>query len=283
MEPKNQYEKEYSFEFFPPRSAEAEELLVKTSEDLAALNPLFFSVTYGADGTSRDKTRETVMNLKVRTGIESAPHISCIGSTRENIRGIIEDYRMQGIRRIVCLRGDLPSGMMDVGEFRYANELVEFIRQETGAYFQIEVAAYPEMHPQAPNIEADFQNFRRKIDAGANGAITQYFYNADAYFRFRDACDKNGIDVPITPGIMPIGNFFQISRFSEACGAEIPRWMRKRFEYFGDDRESVHSLSVELVSGLCQRLLNNGAPGLHFYTMNRSHLIRRIWDNLDLK
>ncbi len=283
MEPKNQYEKEYSFEFFPPRSAEAEELLVKTSEDLAALNPLFFSVTYGADGTSRDKTRETVMNLKVRTGIESAPHISCIGSTRENIRGIIEDYRMQGIRRIVCLRGDMPSGMMDVGEFRYANELVEFIRQETGAYFQIEVAAYPEMHPQAPNIEADFQNFRRKIDAGANGAITQYFYNADAYFRFRDACDKNGIDVPITPGIMPIGNFFQISRFSEACGAEIPRWMRKRFEYFGDDRESVHSLSVELVSGLCQRLLNNGAPGLHFYTMNRSHLIRRIWDNLDLK
>lgn len=283
MEPKNQYEKEYSFEFFPPRSAEAEELLIKTSEDLAALNPLFFSVTYGADGTSRDKTRETVMNLKVRTGIESAPHISCIGSTRENIRGVIEDYRMQGIRRIVCLRGDLPSGMMDVGEFRYANELVEFIRQETGAYFQIEVAAYPEMHPQAPNIEADFQNFRRKIDAGANGAITQYFYNADAYFRFRDACDKNGIDVPITPGIMPIGNFFQISRFSEACGAEIPRWMRKRFEYFGDDRESVHSLSVELVSGLCQRLLNNGAPGLHFYTMNRSHLIRRIWDNLDLK
>ena len=283
MEPKNQYEKEYSFEFFPPRSAEAEELLVKTSEDLAALNPLFFSVTYGADGTSRDKTRETVMNLKVRTGIESAPHISCIGSTRENIRGVIEDYRMQGIHRIVCLRGDLPSGMMDVGEFRYANELVEFIRQETGAYFQIEVAAYPEMHPQAPNIEADFQNFRRKIDAGANGAITQYFYNADAYFRFRDACDKNGIDVPITPGIMPIGNFFQISRFSEACGAEIPRWMRKRFEYFGDDRESVHSLSVELVSGLCQRLLNNSAPGLHFYTMNRSHLIRRIWDNLDLK
>lgn len=283
MEPKNQYEKEYSFEFFPPRSAEAEELLVNTSDMLAALNPLFFSVTYGADGTSRDKTRETVMNLKVRTGIESAPHISCIGSTRENIRGIIEDYRIQGIRRIVCLRGDMPSGMMDVGEFRYANELVEFIRQETGSYFHIEVAAYPEMHPQAPNIEADFQNFKRKIDAGANGAITQYFYNADAYFRFRDACDKSGIDVPITPGIMPIGNFFQISRFSEACGAEIPRWMRKRFEYFGDDRESVHSLSVELISGLCQRLLDNDVPGLHFYTMNRSHLVRRIWDNLDLK
>lgn len=283
MEPKNQYEKEYSFEFFPPRSAEAEELLVNTSDMLAALNPLFFSVTFGADGTSRDKTRETVMNLKVRTGIESAPHISCIGSTRENIRGIIEDYRIQGIRRIVCLRGDMPSGMMDVGEFRYANELVEFIRQETESYFHIEVAAYPEMHPQAPNIEADFQNFKRKIDAGANGAITQYFYNADAYFRFRDACDKSGIDVPITPGIMPIGNFFQISRFSEACGAEIPRWMRKRFEYFGDDRESVHSLSVELISGLCQRLLDNDVPGLHFYTMNRSHLVRRIWDNLDLK
>jgi methylenetetrahydrofolate reductase (NADPH) len=283
MEPKNQYEKEYSFEFFPPRSAEAEELLVNTSDVLAALKPLFFSVTFGADGTSRDKTRETVMNLKVRTGIESAPHISCIGSTRENIRGIIEDYRMQGIRRIVCLRGDIPSGMMDVGEFRYANELVEFIRQETGSYFHIEVAAYPEMHPQAPNIEADFQNFRRKVDAGANGAITQYFYNADAYFRFRDACDKSGIDVPITPGIMPIGNFFQISRFSEACGAEIPRWMRKRFEYFGDDRESVHSLSVELVGDLCQRLLDNDVPGLHFYTMNRSHLVRRIWGNLDLK
>ncbi|MGR9107994.1 MAG: methylenetetrahydrofolate reductase [NAD(P)H] [Gammaproteobacteria bacterium] len=277
------YEKDYSFEFFPPRSPGAEEQLIATSENLARLNPLFFSVTFGAGGTTRQKTRETVIELQKRTGIETAPHISCIGSTRSSIRRIIQDYRDQGIRRIVALRGDLPSGMMEVGEFRYANELVDFIRTETGDHFYIEVAAYPEMHPQAQNIESDLRNFVRKVKAGANGAITQYFYSADAYFRFVDSCRKAGLDVPITPGIMPIGNFFQISRFSEACGAEIPRWMRKRFEYYADNRESVQAFGIDIVSKLCQQLLDNGAPGIHFYTMNRSDLVLKIWERLDVR
>lgn len=283
MASQNQYEKDYSFEFFPPRSQDAEKLLASTAGELATLSPLFFSVTFGAGGTTRAKTRETVIDLQARTGIEVAPHLSCVGSTRSGIRRIIQDYRDQGIRRIVALRGDLPSGTMEAGEFRYANELVEFIRQETGDYFHIEVAAYPEMHPQAQNIEADFKNFKRKVNAGANGAITQYFYNADAYFRFVDSCEKNGVDIPIIPGVMPIANFFQISRFSEACGAEIPRWMRKRFEYYADDLKSVRALGIDTVSSLCQRLLDYGAPGIHFYTMNRSDLVRRIWDNIDLK
>ena len=283
MPSESPYERDYSFEFFPPRSPDAEKQLSGTAENLAELHPLFFSVTFGAGGTTRQKTRETVIELKQRTGIESAPHISCIGSTRSGILRIIQDYRDQGIRRIVALRGDLPSGMMEVGEFRYANELVEFIRAETGDYFHIDVAAYPEMHPQAPNIEADLKNFKRKVEAGANGAITQYFYNADAYFRFVDSCGKAGLDVPIVPGIMPIGNFFQISRFSEACGAEIPRWMRKRFEYFADNRESVLAFGVDAISMLCQNLLDSGAPGIHFYTMNRSELVRKIWDRLDIR
>lgn len=283
MASESRYEKDYSFEFFPPRSPDADQQLLTTSESLAQLQPLFFSVTFGAGGSTRQKTRETVIDLQQRTGIESAPHISCIGSTQSSIRRIIQDYREQGIRRIVALRGDMPSGMMEVGEFRYANELVEFIRAETGDHFHIEVAAYPEMHPQAPNIEADFKNFRRKVEAGANGAITQYFYSADAYFRFVDACNKSGLNVPVTPGIMPIGNFFQISRFSESCGAEIPRWMRKRFEYYADDRKSVQEFGIDVVSSLCQNLLDNGAPGIHFYTMNRSDLVRKIWDRLDIR
>jgi methylenetetrahydrofolate reductase (NADPH) len=283
MAPESQYQKDYSFEFFPPRSLEAEKQLTKTSEDLAKLKPSFFSVTFGAGGTTRQKTRETVLELKARTGIESAPHISCIGSTRNSIRRIIQDYRDQGIRRIVALRGDMPSGMGEVGEFRFANELVEFIRAETGDHFHIDVAAYPEMHPQAQNIESDLKNFIRKVKAGADGAITQYFYNADAYFRFVDSCRKAGLDIPIVPGIMPIGNFFQISRFSEACGAEIPRWMRKRFEYYADNRELAQEFSIDIVSTLCQQLLDKGAPGIHFYTMNRSDLVRKIWDRLDIK
>lgn len=279
----SQYEKDYSFEFFPPRSPDAEQQLTKTSENLAEMNPLFFSVTFGAGGTTRQKTRETVLELKDRTGIESAPHISCVGSTRNSIRRIIQDYRDQGIRRIVALRGDMPSGMGEVGEFRFASELVEFIRAETGDHFHIDVAAYPEMHPQAQNIEADLKNFIRKVKAGADGAITQYFYNADAYFRFVDSCRKVGLAIPIVPGIMPINNFFQISRFSEACGTEIPRWIRKRFEYYADNRELVQEFGIDMVSTLCQRLLDNGAPGIHFYTMNRSDLVRRIWDRLDIK
>lgn len=283
MASQSQNEKDYSFEFFPPRSRDAEQRLTSTSQDLAKLKPLFFSVTFGAGGTTRQKTRETVIELKNRTGIEAAPHLSCIGSSKHSIRRIIQDYRDQGIRRIVALRGDMPSGMGEIGEFRYANELVQFIRNETGDYFQIEVAAYPEMHPQSLNIEADLKNFKRKVEAGADGAITQYFYNADAYFRFVDSCHKNGLDIPIVPGIMPIGNFFQISRFSEACGAEIPRWMRKRFEYYADDRESVQTFGIDAVATLCRTLLDKGAPGIHFYTMNRSDLVRKIWDRLELK
>ncbi|MGH8477701.1 MAG: methylenetetrahydrofolate reductase [NAD(P)H] [Methylococcales bacterium] len=279
----SRYEKDYSFEFFPPRSKDAEERLIATSNDLAELHPLFFSVTFGAGGSTRQKTRETVLELKQRTGIESAPHISCIGSSQDSIRRIILDYREQGIRRIVALRGDMPSGMGKIGEFRYAYELVEFIRNETGDYFEINVAAYPEMHPQALNIEADLKNFKRKVEAGANGGITQYFYSPDAYFRFVDSCRKIGLDIPIIPGIMPIGNFFQISRFSEACGADIPRWMRKRFEYYADDRASVQAFGIDIVSTLCQTLLDKGAPGIHFYTMNRSDLVQKIWHRLDLK
>jgi methylenetetrahydrofolate reductase (NADPH) len=283
MASKSVYEKDYSFEFFPPRSPEAEQQLIRTSENLAQLNPRFFSVTFGAGGTTRAKTRETVIDLKHRTGIESAPHISCIGSTRSSIRRIIQDYRDQGIRRIVALRGDMPSGMVEAGEFRYANELVEFIREETGDHFHIHVAAYPEMHPQASNIEADLRNFKRKVEAGADDAITQYFYNSESYFRFVDSCRKAGLEIPIIPGVMPIANFFQLSRFSEACGADIPRWMRKRFEYYADDRESVQALGVDIVGTLCQNLLDQGAPGIHFYTMNRSDLVRKIWDRLDIQ
>ena len=283
MESQKEYQRDYSFEFFPPRSEAAVELLRNTSNELASLNPLFFSVTFGAGGTTRQKTQETVLDIQQRTGVETAPHISCIGSTRESIREIILNYREQGVRRIVALRGDLPSGMVEPGDFRYANELVAFIREETGDFFKIEVAAYPEIHPQAMHSEADLNNFKRKVDAGADGALTQYFYNADAYFKFVDVCEQKGVNIPIIPGIMPISNFFQISRFSEACGAEIPRWMRKRFEYYGDDRNSVLAFGIELVTNMCHRLLERGAPGLHFYTMNRSDLVLRVWDNLDLR
>ena len=282
MESQKKQNQDISFEFFPPKTPETEALLRATASELAVANPSFFSVTFGAGGSTRQKTEQTVVDIHRLTGIDTAPHLSCIGSTRESIREIILNYRQHGIRRIVALRGDLPSGMVEAGEFRYANELVEFIRQETGSYFSIEVAAYPEVHPQASHAEADLENFKKKVDAGATGAITQYFYNADAYFRFVDTCEKKGLDIPIVPGIMPISNFFQISRFSEGCGAEIPRWMRKRFEYFADDTKSIQSFGLEVVTAMCQRLLDSGVPGLHFYTMNRSKLALQIWNNLDL-
>ncbi len=282
MDSQKKHNREYSFEFFPPKTKESDELLRVTADELGALKPLFFSVTFGAGGSTRQKTEETVVDIQRLTGVDTAPHLSCIGSTRESIREIILNYRQHGIRRIVALRGDLPSGMVEAGEFRYANELVEFIRQETGSYFNIEVAAYPEVHPQASHAEADLNNFKRKVEAGADGALTQYFYNADAYFRFVDACEKKGLDIPIVPGIMPISNFFQISRFSEGCGAEIPRWMRKRFEYYADDTKSVQNFASDVVTELCQRLLDAGVPGLHFYTMNKSKLVLKIWQNLRL-
>ena len=282
MDSQKHHPRNFSFEFFPPKTEQAIANLRGTVAKLAELKPSFCSVTFGAGGSTREMTYETVVEIQETTGIEAAPHISCIASTRDNIREVLQAYQAKGIRHIVALRGDMPSGMMSAGEFRYANELVEFIRDETGDHFHIEVAAYPEVHPQAPNIDADLRNFKRKVEAGADTAITQYFYNPGAYFRFVSDCEKLGIDLPIVPGIMPITNYTQLSRFSEACGAEIPRWIRKRLEAFGDDRESIRAFGVEVVTILCERLLEQGAPGLHFYTLNQSEACLAIWENLGL-
>ena len=269
----------YSFEFYPPKSPEGAVTLQQVYSKLAELSPDFFSVTFGAGGSTRDKTFDTVIDIQAQ-GLAAAPHLSCVASTKANIRAILKDYQDNGISKIVALRGDLPSGMMSAGEFRYANELVEFIRQESGDHFQIHVAAYPEVHPQSESATSDFKNFKRKVDAGANAAITQYFYNAEAYFYFVDLCEKSGITIPIVPGIMPITQYTQLFRFSEMCGADIPRWMRKRLESFGDDKASVQAFGLDVVSDLCQRLLDNGAPGLHFYTMNQSAPCLAILDRL---
>lgn len=270
---------EISFEFFPPQSAEGLDKLRAVRARLAELDPAFFSVTYGAGGSTRNRTFDIVMEIAAE-GHAACPHLSCIGSTRTGIREILHSYRDHGIRRIVALRGDLPSGMADAGEFRYANELVEFIRQETGDTFRIEVAAYPEWHPQAKSPREDLLNFRRKVDAGANSAITQFFYNADAYAHFVDEARALGIDIPIVPGIMPIGSFSKLARFADSSGAEIPRWMRKKFESFGDDADSIRAFGLDVVTELCERLLALGAPGLHFYTLNQATLsveiVRRL-------
>lgn len=256
-----------SIEFFPPNTAEGAEKLRATRDKLAALKPAFFSVTYGAGGSTRERTFATVKEIAA-AGYEAAPHLSCIGSTRDSIREILREYADAGIRRIVALRGDLPSGAGAAGEFRYANELVEFIRAETGDRFLIEVAAYPEWHPQARSPKDDLLAFKRKADAGANSAITQYFYNLDAYLHFVDAVRKLGVDIPIVPGIMPIGSFSKLARFSDACGAEIPRWMRKTFESYGDDADAIRAFGLDVVTRLCEKLIAEGAPGLHFYSMN---------------
>lgn len=278
MQSQKRHPQLFSFEFYPPKTEEGAASLQVVHSKLAALNPDFFSVTFGAGGSTRDKTFDTVVDIQ-KKGISAAPHLSCVASTKDNIRAILKNYQDHGISRIVALRGDLPSGMMSAGEFRYANELVEFIRQETGDDFQIHVAAYPEVHPQASNAAEDFKNFKRKVEAGANAAITQYFYNAEAYFYFVDNCEKNAIDIPIIPGIMPITQYTQLFRFSEMCGADIPRWMRKRLEGFGDDRASIQAFGLDLVSSLCQRLLDGGAPSLHFYTMNQSAPTLAILEN----
>jgi methylenetetrahydrofolate reductase (NADPH) len=272
----------YSFEFFPPKTPEGITKLAATSKLLAALQPRFFSVTFGAGGSTRDHTFETVTDLQKNTGIETAPHLSCISSTRENIREALITYQEEGISHMVALRGDMPSGMVEAGEFRYANELVTFIREKTGDHFHIEVAAYPEYHPQASSPDRDLANFKRKVEAGANSAITQYFYNPDAYFRFIERCRKTGIDIPVVPGIMPITNYQQLARFSDACGAEIPRWIRKRLEAYGEDMASIRSFGEEVVTNLCAQLLREGVPGLHFYTLNRAEPSLAIWNNLGL-
>jgi len=268
-----------SFEFFPPKTTEGMDKLREARTQLAKFNPEFFSVTFGAGGSTRDRTMDTVLEIQ-REGFQSAPHISCISSSKSEIRDLLHAYQAQGIKRLVALRGDIPSGEVSAGDFRYASELVAFIREETGSHFSVEVAAYPEFHPEARTPAADLLNLKRKVDAGANSAITQYFYNADAYFRFVDQCDALGITVPIVPGIMPIYNITQLARFSSVCGAEIPRWLKMRLEEYGDDMASLRAFGVDVVSELCETLLAWGAPSLHFYTLNQSNIIRNIIENV---
>jgi len=272
----------YSLEFFPPRTPEGVEKLRAARRQLAQLEPAFCSVTFGAGGSTREGTLETVLEIRAE-GVAAAPHISCVGSTREDLAEVLARYRAHGIRHLVALRGDLPSGTVDAGEFRHANELVAFIREETGDWFHVDVAAYPEMHPQADSPQQDLANFKRKVDAGANSAITQYFYNPDAYFRFVDDCDAIGVRVPIVPGIMPIASASKLARFSDACGAEIPRWIRRRLEGYGDDTASIRAFGLDVVTDLCAKLVARGAPGLHFYTLNQASLTTTIWQRLGLR
>ena len=257
-----------SFEFFPPKTDEQRTQLDRSVQKLKAHAPQFMSVTFGAGGSTLSHTPETVQRLRSEHGVAGVPHLTCVGGNREEIRSLLKLYRALGCDRIVALRGDTPSGMVRSGDLRYANELVELIRTEHGDHFTIEVAAYPETHPQAEDAMADLRNFKRKVDAGADSAITQYFYNTDAYFRFVDDARALGIDIPIIPGIMPISNFSQLRRFSEACGAEIPRWIAQRMRGYGDDAESIREFASDFVAQLCERLIAGGAPGLHFYTLN---------------
>ena len=271
----------FSFEFFPPQTAEGVENLRVTRRQLAQLRPAFFSVTFGAGGSTRERTMDAVLEIQAE-GHEAAPHVSCIASTRTSVREMLQRYREAGIKRVVALRGDMPSGMVEAGEFRFASELVAFIRQEFGTAFHIEVAAYPEYHPQARSAQEDLANFKRKVEAGADSAITQYFYNPDAYFAFVDECQAAGVAVPIVPGVMPINRFSQLCRFSDACGAEIPRWIRRKLEGLGDDSASIRSFGLDVLTQLCDQLLRGGAPGLHFYTLNRAGPTSTIWQRLGL-
>ncbi|MBB5390238.1 MULTISPECIES: methylenetetrahydrofolate reductase [NAD(P)H] [unclassified Herbaspirillum] len=273
----------FSIEFFPPKTPEGAEKLRATRARLAELQPKYFSVTFGAGGSTQQGTRDTVLEITAE-GHEAAPHLSCIGSSRASLRAILDDYKTNGVKRLVALRGDLPSGYGAMGqassEFRYANELVEFVRAETGDWFHIEVAAYPEMHPQAKSPQDDVQNYARKVKAGANSAITQYFYNADAYFRFVDDAAKLGAEVPVIAGIMPITNYSQLVRFSDMCGTEIPRWVRLKLASYGDDVDSIRAFGLDVVSQLCERLLAGGAPGLHFYSLNQAGPTQAVWQRL---
>lgn len=281
MESQKKFTRSFSFEFFPPNTPEGADKLAQTAKQLAQLKPKFFSVTYGAGGSTRERTLRAVLDLR-SAGYAAAPHISCVGSSRKDIREILKEYQTHGIRHVVALRGDLPSGTAASGEFHYANELVTFIRGEFADQFHIEVAAYPEYHPQARSAQDDLLSFKRKVEAGANSAITQYFYNTDCYFHFVDECEAMGLNLPIVPGIMPIGRFSQLARFSDACGAEIPRWIRKKLEGYGDDTASIRAFGLDVVTKLCDDLLAAGAPGLHFYTMNQAGLTTTIWQRLGL-
>jgi len=281
MNSQKRHPRDFSFEFFPPKTPEGVVKLRSTWKDLVRLKPKFFSVTYGAGGSTRDRTLETVLEIQA-DGHDAAPHLSCIGSTRRDIAATLELYKSKGVHHVVALRGDLPSGAASVGELRYASDLVAFIRETTGDHFHVEVACYPEFHPQARGAEDDLRAFKRKVDAGADSAITQYFYNPDAYFRFVDEARRAGIGIAIVPGIMPISNFAQLARFSDACGAEIPRWMRIKLEGYRDDTKSIRAFGVDVVSDLCRKLIDAGVPGLHFYTLNQAALSVEIWRRLDL-
>lgn len=273
----------FSFEFFPTKTDAGHEKLLATARCLAEYKPDFFSCTYGAGGSTRDRTLNTVLQLDGEVKVSTAPHLSCVGGSKQELRELLNLYKDAGIKRIVALRGDLPSGMgMASGELRYANELVEFIRAETGDHFHIEIAAYPEMHPQARHFEDDLANFVRKAKAGADSAITQYFFNADCYFYFVERVRKMGVETPIVPGIMPITNYSKLARFSDACGAEIPRWVRKQLEAYGDDMESIQAFGTQVITEMCEKLLAGGAPGLHFYTLNQAEPSLAVWENLKL-
>ena len=270
-----------SFEFFPPRTDEGVQKLKDTVTNLNVFNPEFYSVTFGAGGSTREKTLETVMQIKAMNA-NAVPHISCISSSKDEVHDLIMNYQAKNINHLVALRGDNPSGVVGDGDFNHANELVEFIRQETGNFFKIEVAAYPEYHPESLSAEQDLDNFKKKIDAGADGAITQFFFNVDAYFKFMEECDKRKITIPITPGIMPIYNIKQLSRFASNCGAEIPRWLRLKLEGFNDDLDSLRDYGVEVISELCETLIQYEVPSIHFYTLNKSKTVSRIIKNLHL-
>jgi methylenetetrahydrofolate reductase (NADPH) len=270
-----------SFEFFPPKTAEGIANLRETRHKLAMFNPDFFSVTFGAGGSTRDRTMDTVFEIQGE-GYQAAPHISCISSSKSEIVELLNAYKNKGIKRLVVLRGDVPSGEVSAGDFKYAVDLVSFIRQETGDWFHLEVAAYPEFHPEAQSAAKDIANFKQKVKAGANSAITQYFYNADAYFKFLESCQKEGINTPIVPGIMPIYNYTQLARFSGICGAEIPRWLRMRLEAYADDLPSLRAFGTDVISELCARLLASGVPGFHFYTLNQAGVISTIINNVNL-
>jgi len=270
-----------SFEFFPPKTPEGAAKLVHVRHELYALKPEFFSVTYGAGGSTQDGTLQQVQSI-LSEGFDAAPHFSCIGATRDSVREQLAAFKAAGIRRMVALRGDLPSGHGTFGEFRYASELVAFIREETGDYYHLEVGCYPEVHPQAKSPEADLQAYVTKVRAGANSAITQYFYNSDAYFRFVDDAYKLGADIPVVPGIMPIISSTQLMRFSDACGAEIPRWIRLRLQAFGDDTASIKEFGLDVVADLCEQLLNGGAPSLHFYTMNQAQAVKQLVERISV-
>lgn len=284
MKKQQQFDKHYSFEFFPPKGPKGTERLRAARTELAELKPKFFSVTFGAGGTTQSGTLETVQETMSETGIPAAPHLSCVEGTRDSIREMLQTYKDNGVDRIVALRGDIPEGMTSPGEFSYANELVTFIREEFGDTFHLEVGAYPENHPDTPDPEADLDHFVNKVNAGADSAMTQYFFNADAYFDFVDRAEAKGVDIPIVPGIMPIPNWAQIERFSAGCGADIPRWIARRMAAYheADDQESVKAFGTDLVTSMCERLLDAGVPGLHFYALNHAEPVKTIWQNLGL-